>query len=184
MSAAPPPRRSRLWIGFFLVLGVLAGIAIVVPFVYNLSLQLQPNQLVEARRRWQENRPTDYDLKCLVKRLEGGVAERDQEFLVQVRAGRVVVIVDEGEVVYLDPALAFVAGPAVQGVSSEDPGHYGVAALFDEIETALRQRATEERRYYIKADFDSRDGHPNHYVRRLPRTKERVEWFVKLALIQ
>lgn len=183
MPSTLPPRRSRRWIGFFLVLGVLAGIAIVVPFVYNLSLQLRPEQLTDARRRWQENRRADYDLACLIKRVEGGVAARDQECLVQVRAGRVVVIVDEGAVVYLDPALAVVAGTSVQGVSSEDPGHYGVAALFDEIEAALRQRETEDRRDYIKADFDPRDGHANHYIRRVPQTKERVEWFVKLTLI-
>jgi hypothetical protein len=163
------------------VLGVLAVFAIVVPFVYNLSLQLQPEQLTDARGRWQEHQPADYDLECLIKSVEGGIEARDQERLVQVRAGRVVLIVDEGDVVYLDPALAVVAGPAVLGISSEEPGHYGVAALFDEIEAALRQRATGERREYIKADFDPRDGHPNHFIHRVPRTKDRVEWFVKLT---
>jgi hypothetical protein len=178
------PRRSRRWIGFFVVLGALAVIAIVVPFVYNLSLQLKPEQLAEARRRWQENRPADYDLECLIKRVEGGVAERDQVCLVQVRAGRVVFIVDEGEVVYLDPEMAVVAGPAVLGVSLQSPANYGVPALFDQIEAVLRQRTTGERRDYTKADFDPGDGHPNHFIHRVPRTKERLEWFVKLRPIQ
>jgi hypothetical protein len=179
--AALPPRRPRRWIGFFVVLGVLSVIAVVVPLVYNMSLQLHTEQLAQARRRWQAKGPADYDLSYLVKREEGGITAREEEFLVQVRAGRVVLLVEEGEVVYLDPRLAVVAGLAGLAVSAENPNHYGVPALFAEIETAVRQRAAGEQRDYLKADFDPQDGHPSHFIFRRPRTKERVEWFVKLT---
>lgn len=181
MSAAPPHRRSRRWIGFFVVLGTLSVVAIVVPLVYNMSLQLHPEQLAAARRRWQENGSADYDLSYLVKRELGGVAAREEEYLVQVRGGRVVLLADEREVVYVDPRLAVVAGPVVLAVLSENPRHYGVPALFEEIEAAVRQRAAGEPRDYIKADFDPKDGHPYHFIHRVPRTKDRVEWFVKLT---
>jgi hypothetical protein len=181
MSVTVSPRRPRRWIGFFVVLGILSAIAIVVPFVYNMSLQLHPEQLAEARRRWQENGAADYDLNYLVKRELGSVSAREEEYLVQVRGGRVVLLADEREVVFVDPRLAVVAGSAVLAVSSENPRYYGVPALFDEIEAALRQRAAGEQRDYLKADFDPKDGHPSHFIFRRPRTKDRVEWFVKLT---
>lgn len=183
MPAASPRQRSRRWIVFFVVLGVLSAIAIIAPLLYNLSIQLRPEQLADARRRWQEKGPPDYDLECLVKREQGGVAAAEQQYLVKVRAGRVVLLIDQGEVVYVDPALAAVAGVAMLGLSSENPRDYGVPALFGEIETAMRQRTTGERRDYLKADFDPSDGHPTHYIYRVPRTKDRVEWFVKFTRV-
>jgi hypothetical protein len=183
MTATVPHRRSRRWIGFFVVLAVLGATAMIVPLVYNLSIQLRPEQLAEARQRWRENGPADYDLAYLVKSEQGGVEAMDRQYFVQVRGGRVVLAVDTGEVVYLDPSLAVVAGPAMLGLSSEDPGRYGVPALFDDIEEALHQRTAGERRDYVRADFDPNDGHPYHYVHHVRGTKERVEWDVKLTRV-
>ncbi len=98
-----------------------------------------------------------------------------------VRSGRVVLVVDTGEVVYLDPSLAIVAGAGLLALSSDDPGHYGVPALLDEIEAALRRDETAQRPNFATARFDPKDGHPYHYVHRVRGTKERVEWNVKLT---
>ena len=181
MTAGLPRRRSRRWIGFFVVLAVLGAAAVVIPIVYNLSIQLKPEQLADARRRWRDNAPADYDLEYLVKSEQGGVTAMDREYLVRVRGGRVVLVVDTGDVVHLDASLAAVAGPAPLGAASDDPERYGVAALFDEIETALRQDETAGRRNFATASFDPKDGHPFHYVHRLRGTKDRVEWNVKLT---
>jgi hypothetical protein len=181
MSAGLPRRRSRRWIGFFLVLAVLGGAAVIVPIVYNLSIQLKPEQLADAQRRWRENAPANYDLEYLVKSEQGGVAAMERSYFVRVRAGRVVSVVDTGEVVYLDPSLAAVAGLAPLGISLEEPRRYGVPALFDEIERTLRQDETAARTNFATASFDPKDGHPFHYIHRVRGTKDRVEWHVKLT---
>jgi len=41
------------WLWFFLILLILASVAITIPIVYNLRLQLKPEQLEQARERWQ-----------------------------------------------------------------------------------------------------------------------------------
>jgi hypothetical protein len=181
MTATLPRRRSRRWIGFFVVLAVLGVAAIVAPLVYNLSIQLRPEQLADARWRWQENAPANYDLECLSEIRRGGQEEKSH-YRLQVRGGRVVLVVQDGELVYVDPSLAVVAGSAVLALLEGNPERYGVPVLFDDIEAALRQVTTAERRSYLRADFD-KDGHPSHYVHYDPSTKDRVESFVKMSLV-
>jgi hypothetical protein len=179
VSASHP--RSRRWIGFFLVLAVLAAAAVILPIVYNLSIQLRPEQLAAARQRWNENAPADYDLAYLVKHSQEGGEPTDTEYFVEVRGGRTVLVMADSEVIYLDPALAVVAGPGVLVLSSDRAERYGVTALFDQIEAALRQDESAARRNFATARFDPRDGHPYHYVHRMRGTKERIEWNVKLT---
>ena len=177
--------RSRRWIWFFLVLALLSALAIVVPIVYNLGIQLHPEQLAEARRRWQDNAPADYDLAYLVKRTErDNPSPTEQEYFVQVRAGQVVFVVEDGEVVYLDPGLAAVTGPVFLALSSAEAKRFGVPALFEEIEAMLSCEASRRRRDFATAQFDPRDGHPYHFVFRVRGTSERLEWNIKLTRIE
>lgn len=180
MPTVPHSRRSRRWIGFFVVLAGLAAVAVIVPLVYNLSIQLRPEQLAEARRRWQENALPNYDLEYLV-RTTRSEQEEERAYLVQVRGGRVILVVYNRDMVYLAPSLALVAGLGVSALSSENPRRFGVPALFDEIETALRQDELTDRRHFATAQFDPKDGHPFHYVHRVRGTKERVEWNIKMT---
>lgn len=173
--------RSRRWIGFFVILSILALTAIVVPIVYNLSIQLRPEQIADAKRRWQENAPAAYDLEYLVKSDDEGSGTPEIRYLVQVRSGRIVLIMEGDEVIYLDPMLAAVMGADVFALTSEEQGRHGVLALFAQIEEAMRQADTAGRRDYVKADFDPQDGHPSHFIHRVRATKKRVEWFVKLT---
>jgi hypothetical protein len=56
-----------------------------------------------------------------------------------------------------------------------------VEEMFDHIERQLREdRAAPGRRNYATASFDSRDGHPIHYVHRAAGTKKRLEWQIRL----
>jgi hypothetical protein len=180
MPTAPHSRRSRRWIGFFIVLAMLAAVAIIVPLVYNLSIQLRPEQLVEARRRWQESGVPNYDLEYLVRTKHSG-QEEESAYLVQVRSGQVVLVVCNSAVVYLDPSLALVAGLGAPALSPENPRRFGVPALFDEIEAALRADESSGRRNFATAQFDPTDGHPFHYVHRTRGTKERVEWNIRFS---
>jgi hypothetical protein len=182
--AVPSPHRSRRWIGFFVVLALLSVSAIVLNLVYNLSIQLRPEQLSDAQRRWQENKPDNYDLKYLVEITRGTETEPEKDAcLVNVRGGQVVFVVDNDEVVYLAPSLALVAGPASLGVSAADPRRYDVPALFEQIETALRQDEAAGRRSFATARFDAKAGYPFHYIHRVRGTKERVEWNATLTRV-
>ncbi|MHB1423008.1 MAG: hypothetical protein ACYC3I_07400 [Gemmataceae bacterium] len=180
MLAAPSSPPSRRWIGYFVVLAVLGVTAIVVPFVYNLSIQLKPEQLAEARQRWRDRTPSNYDLEYLIT-TQHGEEKEDRAVLVQVREDRTVVVVDSGEIVYLDPALAVAAGSGVLTLSLESPSHYGVLALFEQMEAALRQDEKSGRRHFTTARFDPTDGHPSHFRRSFGGTKEGIEWTVKMT---
>ncbi|HZY84552.1 MAG TPA: hypothetical protein VFE78_06960 [Gemmataceae bacterium] len=177
--SAPAARRPRRWVGFFLLLAVVAAAAGVTPVIYNLRLQLTPEQAAQARERWRERGPRDYDLRCTEKLLRGGAEERN-EYVVLVRGGRAVALGVNGELLRLEgagPAL----GPVVRALPGDADAPAGVGPLFDRIETALRQDAAEGRRTYATATFDPHDGHPVRYVRRVRATGERVEWNCTLA---
>lgn len=182
MPASLPRRRSRRWIIFFIVLAVLSCGAIVVPLVYNLSIQLRPEQVAEARRRWETNAPPDYDLDYLIRTTHGGLEEEGQ-YGVMVRNGRVVLVVDNGDVVYVDSSLTVAAGAGVLALSSVDAGQYDVPGLFARIEATLHQDIESSRRSFATAQFDPKDGHPFRYVHRVQGTKDRIEWNVKMTRI-
>ncbi len=180
MSVPSHSRHSRHWIGFFVVLAVLAIVAIILPLAFNLSIQLRPDQLLSARERWEENGTANYDLEYLVKTTHSN-EEEERAYLAQVRGGHVVLVVCDGEVVYLETSIALVAGPGVSALSSDDPRQFGIPALFAEIEATMRQDESSSRRNFATAQFDARDGHPFHYVHRVRGTKERIEWNIKFS---
>jgi hypothetical protein len=151
--------RSHGWIWFFLLLFTMAGAGITWEIVYNLGLQLPPEQLASARARWAARGPRDYDLEYQVR------IDRDpdqDEYVVHVRGGQVISVLCNGEPV-----------PA-----AERDGH-AVEGLFRVIEEGLARDAhTTGRRNYATATFDARDGHPIRYIRRVSGTSERLAWNV------
>ncbi len=178
---ARSPKRN-LWVWYFLILAVLGSIAVVVPLVYNLSLQLKLEDVLAARKLWQANKPENYDLEVMVRENEG---ETD-EYFVKVRRGRVTSIIGKAEgIIQLDETALLALGAGITARPSVPianlPPHT-IDALFDTIEADLKRDATlPGRRNYATASFDSRDGHPHRYVHRRSDTKERVEWIVKLT---
>jgi hypothetical protein len=159
-----PRRRSWVWVWYFAVLAVLGAVALVVPLVYNLGLQLKPEQLDAARARWREKGPSDYDLEY---REKIDPNERIFTYQVKVRGGRVV---------------AFQCNGRDEGTNDPEVQEHSVDGLFREIEARLREdEAKGGRRNYVTAAFDRTDGHPVRYVRRVAGTHERVEWNVKLT---
>src|SRR5690348_8636633 len=90
--------RGRRWIGFFVLLALLAGGAALGPWLYNARQQLRPEQLEAARALWREHGPRDYDLEYTVKLDRDPIAER---YLVLVRDRRVVFAARDDEVLAL-----------------------------------------------------------------------------------
>src|SRR5579862_6446892 len=95
--------KSRVWIVFFLMLAFLAGLGIVVPLVYNLSLQLKAEDAVAAKKLWQTKGPADYDLEYRTKMdkddpIEYRVAVRNRQVaFVATPKGEMVVISEEAQ---------------------------------------------------------------------------------------
>jgi hypothetical protein len=149
----PNQRRNLNWVWFFAVLGFLGVAAVGINAVYNMRQQLTPQTLEQARQLWEKNGPRDYDLEYIKTLGTGGDAPMSETLLVKVRKGKTVavegnLVIDEGR----DKELFF--------------SRYGMDALFDDIDTFLKQDARPgSPRAYNRAMFDPDDGHLIDYVR-------------------
>jgi hypothetical protein len=162
-QSTPARPASRRWVWYFLILAVMSSTAIILPIVYNLSLQLRPEELAAARQRWKANGPPDYDLQFQEKITEHGEAS-DSEWYVKVRDDKVTAVTCDGDTL-----------PASEYPDLTVDGQFAV------IEKGLQLDLAEGvRRNYATAAFDLRDGHPTHYVRRVRGSGERLEWNVNL----
>jgi hypothetical protein len=173
---------QRSWLWFFGTVLVLAAAAIIIPIVYNLRLQLTPEQLGHARALWRERGTPNYDLDYSERR------DRDpepDEIWVKVRGGKVVAMAINGERVRFDDVSGLVLGPVTRNLPYRDLSPYTVDGLLDQIEARLKQdESSPGRRNYATASFDSRDGHPVRYVHRNMTTKKRLEWQIKLTRVE
>jgi hypothetical protein len=158
--------RSRRWLWFFGVLLVLGAVAITVPLVYNLKAQLTPEQLEAARALWKENGPADYEL-LYQERIDTGPVET---FHVTVRGGKVSVLRGEGK-----------EETRLEELTPAQRQEYTVPGLFERMERFCRDDREASRRNYVTAVFDAKDGHPVHYIRRIPGTQQRLEWVIKMT---
>ena len=159
----PTKAQSRTWVWFFVFLAVMGAAAVTLPIVYNLSLQLRPEDLAAARAHWQAAGSRNYDLQYQEKITQNGVSS-ESEWNVQVRDGKVTAVTRDGEVL-----------PAA------DYPNLTVDGQLAEIEKGLQlDLAAGARTNYATAAFDLGDGHPAHYVRRVRGTGDRLEWNVNL----
>jgi hypothetical protein len=164
------PRRTRRWIWFFVLLAVLGLCAMIIPWVYNLSQQLRPEQLADARALWTQNRPIDYDLEYVAKEDDrpgsNPLAGPDVESIsLRVRKGQVESALRNGK-----------------AVAPDELAQFGVDALFDLIQRNLDNDGQPgQPRSYAHARFDKKDGHPIHYVRRALGSRQRMEIIIEMA---
>ncbi len=154
--------RPRTYVWFFLALAVLSVIAIIVPIVVNLSQQLTPEQLAEAKARWEKNGPADYELTYFER-----IDSEDVPAYYEAR-------VRKGELVRLS-----VKEPErgtreinLERLSPERRRSYTVAGLFEQME----EHQESDRRNFATARFDPTLGYPLRYIRRIRGTKSRLEW--------
>jgi hypothetical protein len=164
VPASPPPKKKRnnAWIWYFVLLAVLTVLASGVLVAYNLGQQLKPEQLEAARKLWEMKGPASY-LLAFTKRL--GDSNEPEEVVVRVRNRKVESVTLNG-----------------RPLEERLKGYYDMPALFDQIEENLEKDAKPgARRTYVRAHFDSNDGHLKGYVRRVmgSRPIERVEIHVE-----
>jgi hypothetical protein len=106
-------------VAFFAALSLLAATAVGLETWYNLRQQLGPEALEQARTRWHDRGPVDYELKYTVAR-QGRTGER---LLARVRGGAVAAVEADGRA--LGPDLAAL---------------HDLAPLFAEVEQAPAER--------------------------------------------
>jgi len=152
--------RSR-WIGFFVVLAVLALAAILIQVWYNPTVPLTAALLAEAEAKWKAYGPRDYDMDYSMKKLDSS-----ERFQVQVRDGKAVAVTMNDKV-----AL--------------EPRHYPyhtMPALYGFIETFMEQDGQPNSpRTFTTVWFDPVDGRLIHYVRSVASKRERQEITVHLT---
>lgn len=155
-------RRTLNWVWFFAVLGFLGVAAVGINAVYNMRQQLSAEALEQARRLWEKNGPHDYDLEY-VKTLGTGT----ETLVVKVRNGKTVAV--DGNV-FMD-----------EGRNKEQfYSRYGMDALFDDIDSFLKQDARPgSPRAFNVAQFDPDDGHLLYYRRSVSATRQQVQIQVK-----
>jgi hypothetical protein len=155
-------QKSRVrWIGFFVVLGLLTLVAILIQVWYNPTVPLTAELLAEAEAKWKERGPRDYDMDYTIKKLES-----TERFQVRVRNGQAVsVIMNDHDA--LEPRLY---------------PYHTMSALFGFIEAFVEQDAQPGRpRTFTNVLFDPVDGHLIHYVRSVAVKRERQEIIVRLT---
>jgi len=154
---------NRNWIWLFVVIFVLAVIAIGINLAFNMRQQLSAEDLKNARALWEKNGPKDYDL---VIRKEIGVDRPDKDVVrSKVRGGRVT------EARLNDQALE----PRLWA-------DYDMPAWFDFIDRFWEMdHKPGAPRSFCRAQFDPKDGHIKHYVRSVRELNQRQELTIELT---
>lgn len=172
-ETSPPRRKSatldflvRKWIWVFVVLAVLGILAVAINFGYNIRQQLTPAQLHEARQRWEQHGPADYDLRVQIRRhtSDAGDPAIVDNYVLQVRDRQVVhATINDGP---LEP---------------QKYEYYDMPGLYDSIDEFLRRDQRDGRREsFMVAKFDRRDGRLMKFIRRVRNSNERQEIIVAL----
>lgn len=158
--------RSRRWLWFFVVVGVVSAAAVTLLALYirnqlGPANQLTLDQLRAARKVWDEKGPKDYQMLYKVRR--GGDSNVDT-FYVEVRGGQVIsVLFNSTEHQKPDQYL-----------------HHSMPALFNFIERFLKLDAQPNSpQSYRRGYFDSDDGHLLKFERQVIGGPERVQIWVE-----
>ncbi|GIW80546.1 MAG: hypothetical protein KatS3mg105_2353 [Gemmatales bacterium] len=160
-DAAEPIKKNRIWIWYFVLLGILSVALTGFLIAFNLKQQLTLEDLHRARRLWEEKGPKDYDMTYKK------IMERSEVFEVKVRGGNVVSVTLDGRPI------------------SGDLKYHSMRALFGYIERFLEMDAKPNSpRTYTVATFDEEDGHLRRYIRSVTATRHRVEIVVDLKPVR
>jgi len=155
--------RNRSWIWFFLVLGMLAGSAVAIAWVYNLRQQLTPVELKRNRDLWTRTGPRNYLLEFSKTVGKAGTASSQEVFVVTVRNGKVKSVVMKQA---SDPVGKPLVRDDPESSSQELLDHYDMNGIFDWLEEFLTEDARPgQQRAFNRGIFDPRDGHLIDYVR-------------------
>jgi hypothetical protein len=161
-----PRKKNYAWVWFFVFI-VLASIGVAGFMIwFNLRLQLKPEKLEAAMKRWKEHRPGDY-LLTYTKRL--GDSDHVDTFIVKVRDNKVVEVRMNGN------PLRDQQTDEVIPAGDDRLQYHSMDTLLRDVERLLELDAREKRKTYTVAFFDEETGALRKYIRRVMGSRERVE---------
>ncbi len=149
-------RRSRIWLWFFAVLAALTAVAAGIEIWFNLSQQLTPQEVEDARALWRRTVPAEYDLEYTLTRQ----SREAPHYQAVVRDREVVSVTFNGQ--ELEPALYPLHDlpplfAAVEKWLADDPSRRDG---FIDHESAATDSATYRVRVGDGERVVTRDGHP------------------------
>ncbi len=162
-----PRPRAFLW--YFLALLLLGMVAVVTPIIVNLRQLVTLEQVAEARARWIQKEPANYDLRYL-ERIDDD--EEGDRYEVKVRAGEVVALWANKRLMPLE------------AMTVEQRQRYTVSGMFDQIESHLSEVKEGQRRNFATAHFDAERGFPTRYVQRVRGSRARLEWRITVTPVK
>jgi hypothetical protein len=146
--------RSRRWIAFFVVLGLLVIGAASTEVWFNLRQQVTQAEINAAKERWRASGPSDYDMDYTFKTIDNA-----DQYQVEVRARHAVRARRNG-----------------QPLDARQFRYCTMPYLMEIVEDYFRQDSNAEApRTFAVAHFDPTDGHLIHYVRSVMSKRERQE---------
>jgi hypothetical protein len=156
-----PARNNYGWILFFVfVFTASIGVAAFMIW-FNLSIQLTPEQLEDAHKRWRESKIRNYNL-VYTKRLNDD--SKTDKFEVEVRGGEVTKVVMNGKKLITES-------------KEDDPlAYHSMDRHFRDIERFMEMdKKPGAPKVYVTAIFDENNGSLRRYVRRVQGTALRIE---------
>ena len=157
-----PPKKNNSWIWFFVFIVVASAAVAGIMIWFNSSIQLTPEALEAASKRWQEAKITNYDL-VYKKRLNND--EQGITFFVKVRDGNVQEVLMNGKRLARE-----------EGVENDLRPFHSMDSHLRDLRRflALDQKSKGTRAYFI-ASFDPTTGAIVHYIRSDRQQNHRVE---------
>jgi hypothetical protein len=165
MATEQAPPKSRSWLWYFIGLTLLAIVLIGWLWLFIQEQlapgrQLKMEQLVAARKRWQDKKITDYQMLYTVHR---GSGSKD-EFFVVVKGGKAQEVVLNHD----------------QKLRPDQLEDHSMSGLFNDIERFVAMdEKPDAPRTFRQGIFDSDDGHLVYFRRQVLGGPERVEIDVK-----
>jgi hypothetical protein len=165
-----PRKKNHAWVWFFVFIVVASVGVAAFMIVFNLRMQLKPEQFEAAMQRWRDHGPSDY-LMTFTRRINKGEPDT---FVVKVRAKKVVEVCMNGKLLRDESTKQpYPAGHA-------QLQYYTMDRLLRDIEVFMQRDVRDGRKIYNVAVFDEETGALRRYVRSDNVTRQHVEESVKI----
>lgn len=157
---------NRGWLWYFATLGLLASAATITLVVFNLRQQLRREEVDAAIALWKEKGPKDYILTYTAKKTEQS-GEMIDRYVVKVAGGETQEVLVNG-----------------LPLEARQLPYYGMHRLLEAVDRFMTIDAEPGRpKTYTRGFFDGRTGALSWYVRRVMKSKQRVEITVESFVV-
>ena len=168
-NTSPPTRpRNYGWV-YFYVFVIVASVSVAGFMIwFNLSIQLTPEKLADAKKLWQQKGPKSYDMTYTKRLNDDATVSR---FDVKVRSGVLEEVKLNGQKLVKQPD------------QESDPRIYhSMDRLLSDIERFMNiDNKPGAPKVYVTAIFEPDNGALRRYIRRVMGTTQRIELHVTLS---